>query len=261
MKTFVKELLSVFFILLLSYNSAQAADEASLVKFPAEILYEGKMIDPKCVYDASDTREGESKAVDLNKCAEITVNGFSSPLDELVQEADGSYGYRFVSGSGNTGEFYYRYVGTIAEGLVLHLYYSMGGTGRFSDLGIYSRDDDTLREVRHITGGDRCWGGIRHAEVQDGHLIYSYNVTLPQLYGHYLPDTPYRNDIGGGFTECSAVVDMRDDKVEKVELSDRAFLPTCFKQEYEKQIALNKEMSDEEARNFIQKFSEVCPKK
>lgn len=244
------------FVFLLFGILFSAAAYAGTVDIPPELLFAGKPIDPKCVSAAMEIREG----VDLGKgCAEFSGDGFPAAIaGQLTQKQSGAYGYDLDFEDGKSGGFFYRYVGKTDEGLILDISYSSGGSGHFSRLGVYRREGDILREARNIAGGDRCAGGIRDAKMQEGHLFYSYNMTSLELYQKYTPGAKHRGDLGNGFVNCGAVIYMKDDKIENVELVQDAIIPPCFKDEYAKQAAAKKMMPDNEARAFIREFSEAC---
>lgn len=250
-------------LLLMSFATVAHAEEKKLsledvvASYPPEMLYNGKPIDPKCVY--ASIEDHKDKGVNLKEgCSEFLGDGFSDEKQTLVIGAKRT-GYDFEYEGGESGEFYYEVVGKIPEGTVLKVNYSTGGSGYFSDLGVYKRDEDILRKVRTLAGGDRCSGGIREAKIDDGRLLYAYEVTPLELYQHYIPDASYRGDLGSAFTSCGAVIYMRGDVVERVELTEGADFSECFKEGYMKQIESKKILSDSEAKDFIQKFSKMCP--
>lgn len=230
--------------------------------FPPQMLYAGKPVDPTCVY-AAIHRKGNG--VELkNSCDDIKslhVNADETPVTQsyLIITPDESLGYEYDLEDGRTGEFFYKYIGTTKEGVVLNVYYSSGGSGHFSDLGVYGRDKNTFRKIRTIQAGDRCSGGVLDASIEDDNLLYSYYVTLPELYQKYIPNSPYRSDLGGGFIDCTATINMKDDKIQSVEFSDRASVPDCFKKEYEEATRANKILSNSKTQNLIEKLSKACP--
>ena len=221
-----------------------------------EMLYEGELIDPKCIFALGK----KSPSVDLTqKCPEFSGDGFSPISKKLVHEPNGAYGYDFAYKDGITGGYYYKVIGKIDEGIVLKIYYSLGGSGHWSYLAIYKRNNSTLHLVRPLGGGDRCWGGINKAKIENGHVLYSYYTTPAFLYQRYIPDAPFNTALGSGFISCGAIMHMRDDTLEKVELLERANFSKCFEEEYKKQVALKKILSDEEARALMQRLSKECP--
>jgi hypothetical protein len=126
-------------------------------------------------------------------------------------------------------------------------------------LGIYKRSGDVLRKVRIVAGGDRAWGGVGAAKVEDGHLLYGYNMTSLELYQKYMPNAPHRSDLGSGFSNVGAIVHMKDDKIEGIELAENAIIPDCFKEKYIKQVTTKKTISEGETKILMQEFSEACP--
>jgi hypothetical protein len=231
------------------------ADTSS--SFSSEMLVAGKPIDPKCIYAAMGDRAGKGVNV-VDICPEFSGDGFSAEKQTLVINAKGA-GYDFEYENGRSGGFYYEVIGKTSEGIVLNVYYSTGGSGHFSSLSIYEREGDVLRKVRNVAGGDRATGGVGEVKVEDGHLLYSYSVTPLELYQKYIPNASYRGDLGSGFSNNGAMIHMKDNKVESVELAEDAIIPDCFKEQYLQQMETKKTVSEVEAKTLMQKLSEACP--
>jgi hypothetical protein len=62
------------------------------------------------------------------------------------------------------------------EDVIVASVLSTGGTGRFSDIRIYTMKDGKVVEVAAIPGGDRGDGGIRRVTVEGSAVIVERNV-------------------------------------------------------------------------------------
>lgn len=239
-------------------------DEGIITRhLPPEMTFEGEPLDPVCVYNAY-----QDKSAALEKhCTSLAwgetdegtaVTRSKLKIDPNAPTVYEMVGYEYDFGNETSGRLSYLYLGKTAEGLAIELNYSGGGSGSLSNLSIYKRKGNTLHKVKHVAGGDRC-SGLHEASVVDGDLIYSYYVSTRGLYRHYRPDSRLTKDLDNSPIRCSAVIHMRNDRTEKVELEDSAVFPECFEETYKQQIKSGKILSDEKARNLIQELSNKCP--
>lgn len=230
---------------------------------PPEMLFEGKSIDPTCVYAAfSNKRDGGinlKSSCDEIKRLQATDEGTAVTQSDLRVRPNNTFGYNYDLGNGTHGYFFYQYIGKTTEGIVLQTSYGSGGSGSNSDLSVYAREGDTLHKIRHIAGGDRCLGGVIEARIEGTQLLYSHNVTPLGLYQKYIPDADYPRDLPNGAINCAATIRMKDNDTESVKLFDDVLPADCFKAENMPKFISKKTLSDREAKDFIQEFAKTCP--
>ena len=250
-------------ILLIIFSPLLSYAERDDISYPDEMLYNGRPIDPTCVYGAI-YHSRKDNAVDLKvSCNEIyslvgnDVGGFVTQEVLAFSPRIGlGYDYDLGEGMGTKGYFYYKYLGQISQGLVIHAQYSGGGTGHFSNLSVYQRKGDTLKLVKTVTFGDRCDGSAQDAVVINGILEYDYYVTEYELYERYKPG--YLVDGGTAPIHCGAELHIKDNVVQYVKFESSFKLPPCAKGKITNNEVAGTTMSDDEAREFINKVSEAC---
>lgn len=245
-------------ILLVAGYTFSYAEEKSLSAFPKEMMFEGKPIDPVCIHVAE-----QEKTVTLqSQCAEplgIRINDDGSPVrrGELEIRTDNSLGYPYQFELGS-GEFRYNFIGKTNEGLLIKTGSSGGGSGYFTELAFYKREGDVLTKVRKIAAGDKCAGHIEQANVENGNLFYAYSVTPLELHQLYQMNPSKNMGLTNTHNNCGAIIHTKNEKAEFVELIENPDLPDCLKVEYKKQFLLNKKLSYEDARVFLESMSRMC---
>ncbi len=232
---------------------------------PPEMQYEGKQIDPTCVYAALRAKgNGTVLRTFCDEIYKLQGNDDGSPAVQSSLEvgSQGEFGYNYEL-DGRTGHFFYQYVGKTSEGLILKTSHSSGGTGQFSNLGVYVREGNTLRFIRSIAGGDRCMGGLGDAWLEGGILRYSYSSTLLDLYRKYFPDDKAKLSLGEGPLECAAVVHVIGNKIESVELSEseKGYYPECLRSVFAGHVKSRRLLTANEAKEFIQSAGLSCVQK
>lgn len=183
-----KSILTIACAFIALANNAYAAETISADAAHSSALYNNHPIDPKCIYDVmSGMHRG---AINLQEpCREFQGDGFAG-LKATRRDTHDKYGYDFIFSNQRTGGFYYRVIGKLNDQIIIHTTHSTGGSGHFSDLGVYEIIDNNLSYIHSIAGGDRCRGGIIKAEIKENELFYSYN-------------------IGNSYVACTATMNMR----------------------------------------------------
>ncbi len=175
MTTFIKQ------TLLLALFTALPASA-----FAAELLLDGKPVDPLCFTQWEELREGAAISA-----ADCTKGGIrASSANEYYEPQDGftgtSYLYEDDDSTGMSVPFIeYKYLGRArvdgenASGPhdIVLVRESGGGSGFFTTLYAMSAEDERLKLHGIIAGGDRCNGGIGEAAVEDGALRYTELLT------------------------------------------------------------------------------------
>lgn len=82
----------------------------------------------------------------------------------------------------------YQYIGSYKnKHVVITKHYDTDGTGRFSELGLITRDGDTIKNAGEITGGDRVHGGIINAISLQDNILRFKQVVTPGNINYILP--------------------------------------------------------------------------
>jgi len=160
---------------------------------------------------------------------------------------------------------------------LLRYLWSGGGTGYFSGLITVALEETRLTRRHHITGGDRCNGGLVEASVKGTVLSYAVQVTpfdMLQLTqaGKGLGLTAYE-DLESSASSCFARARYRYDlptgkeSLVAVELNDAAAVDSagwteqyrhqsCFNRRYNHH--LGQRLSPRQLSDFVEAFRQEC---
>lgn len=235
--------LVVFMALMLFSMPAMAQEATQDAEHKPQIYdFNGAPVDPLCFLN---NVGAEDKAVYPTigcEWAELSATG-ESPLDPKFVSA--SYEENFYDPE--TGENFkshgfvgYRAIGQVKDGdqnsLAVHVVENGGGSGVFHTLMLLDIDKDKdgnmiLRQHSVITGGDRCNGGIRAADVKDGQLYYQQNVTMFDMLG--LVGDPERDILqserANGVYSCAiccyGIAEFTMDGLQRISFDDKRFKP------------------------------------
>ncbi len=143
---------------------------------PPSLVFRGHPIDPLCL-----TGFEEEPVEDLKDCTAPSDILRQDGGGALVADAEGWYGYSFkyadMADYPPQAWAGWRYLGDVDRGPVVETRFSGGGTGWFTAVHILRRDDDALRIVETLAGGDRCNGGVVGAAVVDGRVLTASSLT------------------------------------------------------------------------------------
>ncbi len=184
------------------YFSSDVIATETPVPVPESFTFKGQPVNPGCIDKfTGDSSRFEPIWLDTNECQqtkrdytqEKLTHGFIG-FEPVYKDAPGSY-------------VYYKYLGKIhfqeLDAPTYNLIYvenSGGGTGAFSSINVVDLNNDVLRLIDTIDGGDRCNGGLSSVEFKDNTLIYKKNVTPLALYSNAQKTaTPNQN-----FADCAA---------------------------------------------------------
>ncbi len=143
---------------------------------PAELLVNGKPIPPLCFAPFVNLAGDEVKPLSL-KSAPCLKSDYPYNPEALTR---GFLGYNLpmqAEHSMRPPAIFYRYVGNNKNHFLFELNYSGGGSGFFSSIVTLELKNGALTLLRTIDGGDRCMGGVSHAELSDGRLSYQKKLT------------------------------------------------------------------------------------
>lgn len=264
-------LILIAFLALLSHQASAeelTADVAEIVKgFPPELMFEGKPVDPDCIKPLLQT---SGYPQDLTACGPKAkrLENAAKPADGLVVGDNDDIGYDYTCGDKDCGSFFYRYVGPAEGAMAIATEYTDKDGRTFTALDIIKRDGDKLVAAAHMTGGERCRGGLAGApKVTDGKLLYGFNTTPYGFVNHYATDKLRVSTVE--ITDCSTCCfgrfSMEGSSVREIDFQAskqnliamrRGKMQDCFNNEYGR--VEQKTLTDAEARVFAEDTIKKC---
>lgn len=201
-------------ILSLLFTACQASEPES--KFPKDLLYKGKPIDPACVGGTmiGDGSRFEPKSVTCSRDIEASTE--DDPYGKVIKreyEVKGNHVQLDVTWlkeyEDRSWEILihesYKYIGSYQDKhVVITSYYDTSATGRFTFLGLVKREGDSIVNAGEIAGGDRMHGGIINVlSLKDNILRYQQVAQLDWIYreftgedsGQYFPPIEAHGDM------------------------------------------------------------------
>jgi hypothetical protein len=117
---------------------------------PNELFFQGQPLDPFCFYDP-------------------TGDKIDHPIDPTMCRSNNS--------EDSSASISYKYLGKTEKGYILSGDESGGGTAFVTFIYAIQREGNLIRVVDRYPGGDRCMGGLKDMEVENGKLVYSKFLT------------------------------------------------------------------------------------
>jgi hypothetical protein len=198
--------LSIVLLLSLIASIVQAA-HMPVAYFTADLRYNNKPIDPLCFFNLGAT----DNKINLKNCG-ITQAGYTITGDNLPLTKDGFYGFNYKnpqSSSSASGFSYYKVLDAGNHYYWIYTANNSGGSGDFTGIYLFFRNNEDTATLTKIAGGDRCNGGISHIEQTNYDLEYSVNMTpfdfLTMANYNHFNLKPYE-DLAGCATCCAAKV-------------------------------------------------------
>lgn len=276
-------LLLAILLLLTPFLCHATNNEAKIpANFPSQLLYEGKPIDPLCF----ETSDESNSVASLKECGIK-----SSPSKKITGYNDGLLdkgyiGYDYAWTDNDTPDnsarnySYYKWVGETNGSHIVYTLNNTGGSGQFSSIVLVKRNENTL-QIKSLTGGDRCNGGISDVTLKDNLLTYSQNMT-PYDFLELSKNNPQQlkayNDLDACAACCAGsliierdllksidkenpiAVDLSDDYQPASE-NDKKY-QVCFDKLYTNYIKNGKkQLSFKELQEFIATFNKECTAK
>lgn len=240
---------------------------AACKKEPAELVYNGKPLDPMCVMGAA-----EPSGINLTECTG-SVNKTPDTMSAKGLETfeDGSIGYTFDCEDGCMRPPFISYeaIGQTPEGFVLKVTSSGGGTGVFSDVRVVNIEGDLLKQ-NVLNGGDRCNGGIdkvsifKKVVIRYGQYITPYDMV--EMTGGNTAGYEAYDDISACAACCIGTRQFADSEIESVtftagDVSPEGMGPvdTCFYGLYNDIVrAGNLTLDTDQLNEFGENFAKRC---
>lgn len=167
-------------------------ENAAIGNIAGMMQYNSSPIDPLCF--AQLWEGAENPSINLAACKSENFVRIDDPAQYSARDSFIGTAYRpadIAAENMPAAAFIeYKFIGPAADGAAILVRESGGGTGLFSSLYVMKRTDDELKVVTTIAGGDRCNGGIESANVKDGQIYFTQNMTLLALYGIGTQSTP-----------------------------------------------------------------------
>lgn len=194
--------------------------------FPDDLLYEGEPIHPERIIA---TQFGDSSHWDPKPVAppkpEETEDKFTYDryqtldYDKENNSVIWKMHYKYVGEEQEETHIEgYRYIGTYkGKHVVETSHWGSSSSGRFMELGLVRRVDDTIVNAGEITAGDRHWGGIIHAESLKGNILrYQQCIPLDGLMKHLTGEPFYQRDVSPIGNYCTVIYEANLDTNESV---------------------------------------------
>lgn len=142
-------------------------------KLPGALMIGGAPVDPLC-FDALGGEPTQTIALtDCGKGLKVLKRSDDGPKQFVSFQYEGD-----DLGGMSTPYIEYEYLGSAQNAGLILVRWSGGGTGHFSTLGLFKRDDKVLTVKDVLAGGDRCNGGVDSASIDaKGHILYKLNIT------------------------------------------------------------------------------------
>ncbi len=239
--------------------------------------YNGKPIPPDCLWYATEGNLEDAQIAILDNCTKgpntkyvIKNEGRDDKgwlYTDLGKDPDGGYPLGFeeytVLLALNTNEYL---IASQSNG---------GGTGYFDQLFWVKKSNNILTLTENLTGGDRCYGGLRHYSVKDrvvffdklltpvtildlgGADLYDYNVLSGPINCFGLAH--FRYDPHDTEPKLTGVRFYDDEAEDQPEWTDQFIYQSCFNKVYNSYIKSGKtELTLDELKSFVKKFEQRC---
>lgn len=181
--------------------------------FPDDLLYEGEPIHPLRIVATQfgDSSHWDPKPVIPPNPEESEEEGTGDCYQTLDYDKENNSVMwiicRKYDDQEDTYSEGYRYIGTYKGRHVVETsHWGTSSSGRFMELGLVRRVDDTIVNAGEITGGDRYWGGVIHAESLKGNILrYQQHCQLYCLMEKLTGEPYYQRDISPIGNYCTAI--------------------------------------------------------
>ncbi|STY31041.1 Uncharacterised protein [Legionella wadsworthii] len=239
---------------------------------PKDLMFHNEPIDALCFFNF------EGKDLDLQHCGlakeKYLVKGHDSSL-----LAKGYIGFNWqdpLFPDSAQGYSYYKFFSAGENQYWLYTLNSGGGTGNFTAIHQVKRKNENTLEIKTLTGGDRCNGGLQDVTQYQDQLRFSQNLTaydLLALASTSEPTVKAYDDLAAcaiccvadAFYELDAnaqlklrYVDLGNIKDAK-ELPEQGALQPCFNQLLTSYIQAGKtKLTQDILHEFALKFEKTC---
>ncbi len=181
---------------------------------PEDLMYNGSPIHPSCVVSTlfDDSSRSEPQSITYTTAHLLQEHGYKVHSDECVSDpttktVTARCEYSFCDPDRLQEEYQspkcsqeqYQYVGSYKnKHIVITRHHDSSGTGRFSDLGLITRNSDTICNAGAIAGGDRAHGGVIKVVFFEDNILRFQQIATPACLNNIiscddtdLPDSPH----------------------------------------------------------------------
>lgn len=142
---------------------------------PADLLFHKKKIDALCFFNM----EGNPHEINLNQCgaakAKYVITGRNA---ELIGKGYIGYNWHDSGTDGSMqGYSYYKFFNAGEGRYWLYTVNSGGGSGEFTSVYLLKRKNSDTLEIKSLSEGDRCNGGVQDVSELNNELTFSANLT------------------------------------------------------------------------------------
>lgn len=167
-------MLKYLFILFICLISVTVYSKNLDTSVPADLMYNGKPIDSLCF-----SMDKNLDIIQLNNCGikkeKYSINGLDQ---DLIKKGFIGYNWKDTSVSYPAeGSSYYKIFPAENHQYWIYSSNNTGGSGNFTNVSLVKRIHPDKLEIKIITGGDRCNGGISEARPHGKQLEFDVNLT------------------------------------------------------------------------------------
>lgn len=245
----------------------------------ATLQWKGKPIPPMCFDSFISLSSIEpSKSIDVKKCEKLSSDMEIYETYKYNGHLITTYGFKNEGNKeeGSRPAFVSYYVaGKTDKGYVTEVTLGGGGSGEFSSIVFVDINGDTLLNLGHIEGGDRCNGGIVSLEIVKNKIQKTISATPMDLidlsYGSDMGLQAYK-DLENSAGSCFADVTYLDHKVVNISLNkspvenkDQDWIGSykyqkCFNEVFREQIKKKSDLTLSELKKSMDLFFTICVK-
>lgn len=261
-------------LLSLSLTSAHA-EHLNSSHYPADLQYANKPVDPLCFFDL----DNDKGIVHFNDCGIAkTQYTITEKNKNLTQQ--GFYGFDWKDNTSNypsAGSSYYKAWEAGNHHYWLFTDNNGGGSGDFTAINLYSRQNDTTAMLTTVASGDRCNGGISDVKEKNHKLEYGVNLTAYDLLtlAHHDSHLKAYDNISACAACCIAKAYYTVDNQLKPQLlyvdlghhqesdalPDQGDTQGCFNKVFNAYVSGGKNKLEVSAlQQFVEKFNRTCMK-
>jgi len=244
---------------------------------PPDLIFKNKPIDALCF----NISEGNPSTIDLNNCGLTKEKYILKGSDKsLIQKGYIGYNWQDPEFQGATqGYSYYKIFNAGNHQYWLFTVNNGGGSGSFTSIYWVKRKNAETLEIKALSGGDRCDGGLQDVSEVNNTLTYSVNLTAYDfitLSPKYAPKLQAYDNLAACAVCCVAkafyevstntppqlkYVDLGKNKNPE-EMPDQGTYQSCFNQLFSSYVSLGEtQLKQNKLDEFAIKFNQRCMKK
>ena len=242
----------IFAILLIVSNLSLA------VEIPKDFLYKDNLIDPNCILEIYSNRFANLKECSLHLDKKITEYFLK---DDLI-------GYEYINKNNNSpGMLSYKYMGKLKDAHVIHAFMIGVSISRLDYIKYLKIENNNLKLIKSGPSGDRSFGGISDARLENNSIIYDLSITAKLFITNFAKGQEDNIKLDN-LSDCAVCyfgkIHHVNDKIEYITLSDVISykdnsIQKCFNEMHSEFIKKQHlKLSKKEANIFAENFISKC---